>query len=158
MISRRIILAVWAPALAPAYSGIPLAAAYDARLRRTAILFRRDHQLWTGFLDHDPFLALPPTPGALLSPSQGSIPRIRLHVQRGLLTAIDDRSRRVSTLMPVPAGSSLYLVYPEPHHADVTAVWSFGESVYFTNNDYRNVYRLPVRQSRMPVRPEKIHP
>ena len=44
--------------------------------------------------------------------------------------------------MPVSNGAELNIIYPTPFHPDLTVLWSIDGRMYFTNNDYRNVYEL----------------
>jgi len=157
MLSRRVLLAAFAPSTSAAYSGIPLKAAYDGRTRHTKIWFTRKEILWLGALDHDRFLASPPVRAVAVAEPDLPLPkpRIRLSVSDSKLVAIDDRGRRIATLMSFPTGASVHIVTPRAAHADLVAIWSCGEVLFFTNSDYRNVYRLPARMGREPLRPEK---
>jgi hypothetical protein len=158
MLSRRVLIAAFAPAISPAYWGSPVQAAYDARRRRTQIWFSRDRNLWLGELDHDRFQAMPTVRAAAVPEPDPRLvnPRISLLIHENKLVANDDRGRRISTLMAVPSGAPIDLIIPRPAHPDLVAVWSFGRELYFTNNDYRNVYSLPANMGREPVRPEKL--
>ncbi|MFN9300799.1 MAG: hypothetical protein ACK6DZ_24225 [Acidobacteriota bacterium] len=158
MLSRRILFAAFAPATSPAYSGIPNQAVYDGRTRRTKIWFTRVGIIWLGALDHDRFLASPPVQASAVSEPDLPLPkpRIRLSVSDSKLAAIDDRGRKIATLMSFPTGASVHIVTPRAAHADLVAIWSFGQDLYFTNNDYRNVYQLPSRMGREPLSPGKL--
>jgi hypothetical protein len=158
MYSRRIFFSVFAPAAGPAYSGNPVHAVYNGKLRRTLIWFRREGRFWLGELDHDRFLALPPVlaAGPADADSRSPASRIRVTLMAGKLVALDDRNRLVSILMAVPVEASPNIITPSAAHPDLTVLWGFGGDLYFTNNDYRNVYRLPPRMGRTALRPEKL--
>jgi hypothetical protein len=73
---------------------------------------------------------------------KAAIPPIKLRLEADSLRVYDSR-RLLRTLMPVSSGASVEIVYPAPAHPDLTALWSINDRIYFTNNDYRNVYVLP---------------
>jgi hypothetical protein len=94
-----------------------------------------------GEFDHNTGLVSQPVSMAM--PELKTVrPKIRLRVESGWLIAEDDR-RRISRLMEVEREVSVH--YPWPVHPELTALWCLGSQIYFTNNDYRNVYLLPTR-------------
>ena len=58
--------------------------------------------------------------------------------------------------MSVPKGATLHIVYPSPSHPDLTALWSIDNQIFFTNNDYKNVYLLPPSMREAWVKPRIV--
>jgi hypothetical protein len=58
------------------------------------------------------------------------------------LVAADDR-RVLRRLMPVGPAGTPNIIYPANAHPDLTAIWALDGFLFFTNNDYHNVYQLP---------------
>lgn len=146
---RRALLALFAPKREPAYRGrlAPelCCASYEAKLRRTHLRFLVGGVWRYGWLEHDPFRVSRPGLEAWNFPPPGAATKIRLRVEAGELRAYEWRGgpRLLRALMPVPDGEKVVVSYPNPAHPDLTAFWSVGERLYFTNNDYKNAYRLP---------------
>jgi hypothetical protein len=119
-----------------------VAAIYKGRLRQTHIWFRREDATLVGIYDHDRGVvnqpAAAPAPEDYVPPK----PRIHLRVEAAWLVAADDR-RVLRRLMPVGNSWSPHIIYPQSAHPDLTAVWALQGLLFFTNNDYHNVYRLP---------------
>jgi hypothetical protein len=71
-------------------------------------------------------------------------PKIQLRVEDGWLVAVERRGekwRRLRQLMR--ANGEPAALYPRDAHGDVAALWSWGDGVYFTNRDWKNVYTVP---------------
>lgn len=141
MLLRRIFLAAFAPIPPTGFSGIVLAASYDPHLRCTTIFFQSNQGQMSARYSHDSSLISLPVKSSSPLPPPGN-PKVTLHLEAQFLQAHDSR-RKLTTLMPVPAGSELHIVYPSPSHPDLTALWSIDNRIFYTNNDYKNVYILP---------------
>lgn len=62
--------------------------------------------------------------------------------------------REVRRLMPL--AESPVILYPREAHGDIAALWSSGGAVYYTNRDYKNVYRVPPAALRGRVKGERV--
>ena len=104
--------------------------------------------------NHDTSLISRPQATSLphLNPTK---PKIYLKLEAGFLCAYSERGK-FSSLMPVTNGAELNIVYPTPAHPDVTVLWSIDGRLYYTNNDYRNVYELPASMSSAWRKPELL--
>jgi hypothetical protein len=60
--------------------------------------------------------------------------------------------RRLAALQSEPV-----IFYPRDAHGDVAALWSTGAGVYYTNRDFKNVYRVPEEALRGRVKGERIY-
>lgn len=141
-LSRRAWLSAFAPPAGLAWRGNPVAAAYSSRLRQTRIWFERDNVVYAGLFDHDRAWVNQPSPASRPEAFPPSQPRIRLRAEFGWLVAADDR-RILRRLMPLDPAHAPVIVYPHLAHPDLTALWALQGLLFFTNNDYHNVYRLP---------------
>jgi len=149
---RRTFLALLAPATSAGFVGRPLAASYDLRSRTTTIYFESDKGVMSAGLDHDTMRVSRPR-AATLPDAKSKAPGILLKLESGHLAAHGPRGK-FSELMTVPAGALLAVIYPYPAHPDLTAIWSIDSQMYFTNNDYRNVYELPVAMTQAWQKPK----
>ena len=158
MHSRRIFLAAFAPQTQPPTGGslIPnaLCATYDLRTRRTTIYFQSNEDTFAADFDHDTSRLLKPYPAKSLPPSS-TLPKVQLRLVGDSLNAYDNRQppKKLNALMQVPQLSSLRIGYPVPSHPDIRAIWSIDDRIYFTNNDYRNVYLLPITMREASAKP-----
>ena len=149
MHSRRIFLAAFAPQSQALTGGalIPdaLCAAYDLRSRRTIIYFQSAEETFAAEFDHDSSRLRRPYPAKALPPIT-TLPKVQLRIDGEALNAYDNRRplKILSTLMQVPRLAAIRIGYPNPAHPDLKAIWSIDNRIYFTNNDYRNVYLLPI--------------
>jgi hypothetical protein len=141
-LTRRTILSAFAPPAPIAWRGEPIAAAYVGRLRQTHIWIRREDSIWTGLFDHDRSLVSLPVRADGLPDYAPPKPRIRLRMEGQWLVAADDR-RVLRRLMPVGPAGTPNIIYPANAHPDLTAIWALDGFLFFTNNDYHNVYQLP---------------
>ncbi|MBM3761219.1 MAG: hypothetical protein FJW36_13340 [Acidobacteria bacterium] len=148
MLNRRLFLAAWAPQDRVAYAGQLRGASYVFRERRTLICLGES----VGAFDHNTGLLSQPVL-ATIPELRVVRPKIRLRVNEGVLIAEDDR-RRIATLMAV--NGEVQIHYPWPVHPELTAIWSDASEIYFTNNDYRNVYQLPARMRQRWERPKLV--
>lgn len=95
----------------------------------------------SGTYEHDTSLISRPSPSPKPKPEPHQ-PAITLRTENNFLTAHSKRGK-FATLMPIPPGTSAKIIYPFPVHPDLTVIWSINDTIYFTNNDYRNIYVLP---------------
>lgn len=148
MLNRRLFLAALAPQDRVAYVGQLRGASYVFRERRTLICLGET----VGAFDHNTGLVSQPV--LATTPEIKVVrPKIGLRVNEGLLIAEDDR-RRIATLMAVKGEVQIH--YPWPVHPELTAIWSDPAGIYFTNNDYRNVYQFPARMRQSWQRPRLV--
>ncbi len=142
--------------------GLPGAgfAFYDKRLRWTAFPVVMEGEAgwrWVVY-EHDGNW-LSPYAGAMNTTRQEAAgPKIQLRVEEGWLVAVEKRGekwRRLRQLMRAEAGEPVVL-YPREAHGDLTALWSWGREVYYTNRDYKNVYRVPAGALRARVKGEAV--
>jgi len=138
---RRSFLVAFAPIRSRGFTGKILAASYDFYSRQTTILFQSSEGQMSSQYLHDSSRVRQPIPSAVSIPPQ-TIPKVTLRREGQMLQAYDSR-RKLSSLMAVPARASLQIVYPTPSHPDLTAIWSIDNQIFYTNNDYKNVYLLP---------------
>jgi hypothetical protein len=139
---RRYFLVAFAPVRPRGFTGKILAASYDLLTRQTTIVFQSSEGQMSAQYNHDSSRVSQPVPSAVNTPAP-VIPKITLRLEGQLLAAHDAR-RKLSTLMTVPPRAALHIVYPSPVHPDLTAIWSIDNQIYYTNNDYKNVYLLPA--------------
>lgn len=151
MLLRRLFIAALAPTPQKAFFGKIISASYSLQTRRTSIYFASGAVLLSAQYDHDSSRVSKPVPSdsPVIKPVQ---PRITLHLEGRSLIARDIR-HKLSTLMDVPLPATLHIIYPSPAHPDLTAIWSIDNRIYYTNNDYRNVYILPVFMSEAWAKP-----
>lgn len=142
MLQRRIFLACWAPPPATGFSGDLLGAVYSGKLRMTRIYFQRNQTVLEASFEHDPGVVGRPVPSVLPSLAV-TTPKIRIQQEQDHLIAHDGH-RKIGTLMGIDRGVNWKAVYPVAAHPDMTVIWSIEGKFYYTNNDYRNVYLLPV--------------
>ena len=158
MLSRRIFLAVFSPqSVAPTGGSLipnALCAAYDLRTRRTTIYFQSGGDTFAAEFDHDSSRLFKPYSASALPPKP-ALPTVQLRLAGESLNAYDNRQppKKLSTLMQVPKLATLRIGYPHPAHPDIKAIWSIDNRIYFTNNDYRNVYLLPVSMREASAKP-----
>lgn len=154
MTSRRIFLALFAPAPRSAFTGKILSASYDLRTRTTILHFESKTGPMAAQYDHDTSRISRPTPST--PPDiKPVVPTITLRLEAGSLIASDSK-RKISTLMVTPALAKIQIVYPNPVHPDLSAVWSIEGRIYYTNNDYRNVYLLPPSMLEAWAKPARL--
>jgi hypothetical protein len=152
VIARRGLILAFAPQPKPAYEGRVIGAGYDRQARVTSIYFRNGSGVWVGAFDHDRFRVERPIP-AEVPPLKPENPKVVLRLDEGYICAFSSRGK-MSKLMPCAAASSLAIVYPAQANPDLTALWSIDSRIYFTNNDYRNVYVLPHVMPERDMRPQ----
>jgi hypothetical protein len=142
---------MFAPRPKPAFQGSLLGASYDLRTRSTSIYFRNDSGTQRAVFHHDTFLVSLPASAAV--PEFSAVqPKITLRLDAGTLNSYSSK-RKLTSLMAVDAAERLEIVYPAPVHPDLVAIWSVGAQMFFTNNDYRNVYELPAEMRQPLERP-----
>ncbi len=156
MLTRRAVLAAWAPVPKPGYRGEVLAAAYEGLQRRTRIWFRVDGEIWEGEFDHDRSRVKRPVLSVLPELEQAE-PRIVLRREGRWIVSADDR-RQLTRLMVVPEEARVEIVYPVRAHPDLRVLWSWSGRIYFTNNDYKNIYGLPERMSGEWEKTRRVNP
>ncbi len=143
MLLRRFFLVAFAPIPTKGFSGKILAASYDLHIRRTIIFFESIEGQMSAQYDHDSSRVSRPVPSVVVVPPQTK-PKVTMRLEGQLLQAHDSR-RKITTLMSVPILSKIEIAYPSPFHPDLTAIWSIDNRLFYTNNDYRNVYLLPPK-------------
>lgn len=136
-----------------AFLGRPLGAAYALRSRETTLYFEGPAGAQCAIYTHDTSLIHPPQ-ACTLPPLQQKAPKITLRFENGTLNSYSN-VRKLTVLMPVKDPASLSIVYPNPVHPDLVAWWAVDGRMFFTNNDYLNVYELPPELFREPVRPRR---
>lgn len=145
MPTRRNFLALLAPNTKPAFQGKLLAASYDLRTRATAIYFLSNFGPRAARFSHDTSLvSLPVT--TTVPDIQPARPKIMLRREAGWLNSYSS-NRKLSSLMVLAGDETLEVLYPNPVHPDLVALWTVNGRMFFTNNDYRNVYELPQKMS-----------
>ena len=154
MLLRRYFLVAFAPVRPRGFTGKILAASYDLRSRQTTIVFQSSEGQMSAQYHHDSSRITQPIPSAVKIPPP-VIPKITLRLEGQPLAAHDAR-RKLSTLMTVPPRAALHIVYPSPSHPDLTAIWSIDNQIYYTNNDYKNVYLLPATMREPQVKPRIV--
>jgi hypothetical protein len=132
---------MFAPRPKSAFQGKLLGASYDLRTRSTSIYFLSETGTKRAVFHHDTFLVSIPA-SATVPEFPTAQPAITLRREAGWLNSYSSK-RKLSALMAVDASETLQIVYPVPVHPDLVALWSINTRMFFTNNDYRNIYELP---------------
>ncbi len=156
---RRAFFLAWAPVLA-AQSTLDLPqsgfAFYDKRTRWTSFpVVVGNGWRWLVY-EHDGGWISPYAGAMQQLPGEAGAPKIQLRVEAGRLEAWERRGERVRVIRALMAAPrDAVVLYPRDAHGDMTALWSFGEGVYFTNRDWKNVYRVPEGALRGRVKPQR---
>jgi hypothetical protein len=137
------------PSLAWAESKLALPAAgfafYDKRLRWTCFPVVLDAGWRWITLEHDGGW-LSPYGGAMNAPPGNTEPgKISLRHEAQWLEAYEKRGAKIRLLRRLmPSPGEPVVIYPRDAHGDLAALWSWGNGVYYTNRDWKNVYEVPA--------------
>ncbi len=118
---------------------------YDKRLRWTCFpVIEGAGWRWVTY-EHDGGW-FSPYAGSMNAPlsETGDLPKYFLRSEAGWLEVCErrgEKTRIVRKLMP--SRSEHVAIYPKQAHGDIAALWSWGEGVYYTNRDWKNIYELP---------------
>ena len=154
MPTRRNFLALLAPNTKPAFQGKFLAASYDLRARTTAIYFLSELGPRAAQFNHDTSQVSLPLPAKVPDIPPAS-PKITLRRESGWLNSYSS-NRKLTSLMPLSVDETLEILYPNPAHPDLVVLWTLQSGMFFTNNDYRNIYQLPRSMSALWQKPTLV--